>query len=57
MSEGIGVGFAGRPVEIEIEINEDLLNRVMILAHEQDMTLNEFIEVALINYMRSKTFQ
>lgn len=36
---------------IEFEIDNDLLFRVMMLAHEADMTLNKYIEGLLTDYL------
>lgn len=36
---------------IEIEVEKELLHRIMILAHEANVTLNKYIEVLLTDYL------
>ena len=36
---------------IEVEIDNELLFRVMMLAHESDVTLNKYIEKLLTDYL------
>jgi len=36
---------------VEIEIEQELLYQIMLLAHEQDITLNQMIERVLREYI------
>lgn len=36
---------------IEIEVEKELLFKIMILAHEANVTLNRYIEVLLTDYL------
>jgi hypothetical protein len=36
---------------IEIEVDKELLHKIMILAHEANVTLNKYIEVLLTDYL------
>lgn len=41
-------------VTIQIDFDEDLLYQLMLLAHEQDITLNQLIEKILREYMHAQ---
>ena len=38
-------------VTIEIDLDEDLLYQLMLMAHEQDITLNQLVEQILRKYL------
>ena len=38
-------------VIVEIELEDELLYRLMIMAHEQDITLNQLVENILRKYL------
>jgi len=40
---------------VEIEIEPELLYQIMLLAHEQDITLNQLIERVLREYIATHT--
>jgi NTP pyrophosphatase (non-canonical NTP hydrolase) len=42
-------------VTIEIDLDEDLLYQLMLLAHEHDITLNQMIEKILREYLDRET--
>lgn len=42
-------------VIIGIELEQDLLYQLMLMAHEQDITLNQLIEQILREYMDRET--
>jgi predicted HicB family RNase H-like nuclease len=42
-------------VIIGLELDQDLLYRLMLMAHEQDITLNQMIEKILREYLDRET--
>lgn len=42
-------------VSVEIELEDDLLFKLMFMAHEQDITLNQLVENILRAFIESET--
>lgn len=42
-------------VSVEIQLEDDLLFKLMLMAHEQDITLNQLVENILRAFIESET--